>query len=98
MSSTSVKSQFPRQMNVSSPVNTGSSPRTVQTDGLMRRLQQLERDLRVVIIGAGAMGKGLLYQCHVTPGFSCLGLADIDLERATACAEAMDMPYRVVET
>jgi len=44
------------------------------------------------------MGKGLLHQCITTPGFECVALADHNLEKAIACAEAFDVSYRVVET
>ena len=44
------------------------------------------------------MGKGLLYQCLETPGFECVALADIEPERAVRCAEAFDVPYRIVES
>lgn len=62
------------------------------------RLQALPEDINVVMAGAGAMGRGLLYQCEVTPGFSCVALADSLLQRAIDCAESMDIEYRVVRT
>jgi predicted homoserine dehydrogenase-like protein len=46
--------------------------------------------------GAGAMGRGLLHQCLVTPAFRCVALADTDLETAIDCAEAAGVPYEVV--
>lgn len=54
--------------------------------------------MRVAIVGAGAMGKGLFYQCHITPGIRCVALADIQLNRCVACAEAWGLPYRVVSS
>ncbi|GIV57715.1 MAG: NAD(P)-dependent oxidoreductase [Rhodothermaceae bacterium] len=65
--------------------------------GMRERLLALDREIPVAIIGAGAMGQGLLYQCTVTPAFRCVALVDIRLERALACAEALGVPYRVVE-
>lgn len=65
---------------------------------LRQRLERLERPLRVTMTGAGAMGKGLFYQMHVTPGIECVALADLHLERAVACAEYVGRPYRVVRT
>ncbi len=44
------------------------------------------------------MGKGLFYQCHITPGFECVALADIRLERAVACAQWLKRDYRVVDS
>jgi len=65
---------------------------------MRQRLLGLNREIRVAIIGAGAMGKGLLYQCMVTPAFRCVALADVKVDRAVACAREMGMPTRVVET
>jgi predicted homoserine dehydrogenase-like protein len=39
-------------------------------------------EIRVAITGAGAMGKGIAYQCQFTPGVRCVGLADIDMGKA----------------
>lgn len=39
-------------------------------------------EIRVAIAGAGAMGKGIAYQCQFTPGVRCVGLADIDMGKA----------------
>jgi len=65
---------------------------------MLDRLAVLKRPIEVVMIGAGAMGRGLFYQFHITPGIRCAGLADIDLSRAVSCAEWLGVPYRVVET
>ena len=43
----------------------------------------------------GAMGKGLLYQCAVTPGFECVAVADLSVEKAAACAESLGISCRV---
>ncbi len=43
-------------------------------------------EIRVAIAGAGAMGKGIAYQCQFTPGVRCVGLADIDMEKAMGVA------------
>ena len=64
----------------------------------LERLRRRPSDIRVAITGAGAMGKGLLYQCTVTPGFRCVALADVEIDRAIAAAESFDVPYSVVET
>jgi predicted homoserine dehydrogenase-like protein len=65
---------------------------------MLARLNKLDRDIRVLMIGAGAMGRGLYYQLHHTPGIRCAGLADLDLGRAVACAERLGTPYRIVTT
>jgi predicted homoserine dehydrogenase-like protein len=37
--------------------------------------------IRVGIVGIGAMGKGLVYQCMVTPGVQCTAITDVDEKR-----------------
>jgi len=44
------------------------------------------------------MGRGLHHQMLVTPGIHCAAIADIDIQRAIACAEASGESYEVVET
>jgi predicted homoserine dehydrogenase-like protein len=63
---------------------------------LLNRLRNLQRNIRVGIVGMGSMGKGLFYQCSITPGIECVVMADIKIERAIACAEGMGRDYRVV--
>lgn len=65
---------------------------------LLERLKSRPSDIRVVITGAGTMGKGLFHRCTTTPGFRCVVLADHNLEKAVACAESFDVSYQVVET
>lgn len=64
----------------------------------LNRLKHLQRDIRVAIIGAGFMGKGLFYQCTITPGITCVAVADIDVDKATACVESMKQNYRIVNS
>jgi len=65
---------------------------------LQRRLKSLSKPIAVGIIGAGAMGRGLYYQAALTPGICCVALADIDIRRPIACAQAGGERYEVVET
>ena len=65
--------------------------------GIAAQLQALDRPIRVAIVGAGAMGRGLFYQCCVTPGIECVGIADVELERAAACPALMGRPARLAE-
>lgn len=44
------------------------------------------------------MGKGLAYQAAITPDVDCVALADLDVDRAVACAEFLQRPYRVART
>jgi len=62
---------------------------------LLDRLKSLQKNIRVAIIGSGSMGKGLFYQCYITPGIECVAIADIRIERAIACAEWLKREYRV---
>jgi predicted homoserine dehydrogenase-like protein len=63
----------------------------------LSRLKSLDRPIRVAIIGIGSAGKGLFYQCGITPGIECVGIADLDVAKAVEAAEAFGRPYRVVE-
>lgn len=63
---------------------------------MLERLASLDKPIRVGIVGAGSMGKGLTYQCGVTPGMECVALADILIDRAAACADTLGRPHRVV--
>jgi predicted homoserine dehydrogenase-like protein len=65
---------------------------------MLSRLKTLPSKIRVGIIGMGAMGKGLFYQCHVTPGIECVAVADIQIDRAVKGVEALNLDYRAVET
>ncbi|MBZ5589766.1 MAG: homoserine dehydrogenase [Acidobacteriia bacterium] len=66
--------------------------------GILRRLRALDHEIRVVIVGAGAMGRGLFYQCCRTPAIRCVGIADIEIEKAKACAAMMGCESVVVRT
>ena len=65
---------------------------------VMRDLAGRKDSVRVGLVGAGAMGKGLLYQILMTDGVECVGLAGRRLEAARACAEEFGVPYRIVES
>jgi predicted homoserine dehydrogenase-like protein len=65
---------------------------------IYQRLAILPKPIRVALIGAGSMGKGLLYQCGMTPGFRCVAVADIALEKAVECARSMQLPHRIAHT
>jgi predicted homoserine dehydrogenase-like protein len=64
----------------------------------LRKLSARPEPIRIGLIGMGAMGKGLLHQCRVTPGLECVAMADLKPERAIACAEMEDLPYKVART
>ncbi len=56
----------------------------------------MPQPIQVGLIGMGSMGRGLLHQCRTTPGFRCVAVADLTVEKAAACAESMGMPWRLV--
>ncbi len=62
---------------------------------MLDRLRSRQNDIKVAIIGMGTMGKGLVYQCHITPGIKCVAMADIRGDRAVACAKWLGLNYRI---
>src|SRR5215510_6479909 len=68
------------------------------TRQLLNKLKHLDKKINIAIIGIGSMGKGLLYQSLITPGFRCVGIADIDINRAISCAQELGCDYRVVDS
>ena len=62
------------------------------------RLKINQRPISVGLVGAGSMGKGLFRQLSITPGLQCVILADIQIERAIACAKELDREYRRVNS
>lgn len=54
--------------------------------------------MRVGLVGAGAMGKGILYQTLITPGVRCVALCDIRVDVAVACACELNVPHEVVHS
>lgn len=65
---------------------------------MVNELKQLQAPITLAIIGMGAMGKGLLYQVGVTPGFRCNAISDIDIDKAIAVAQWLKREYRVVDS
>lgn len=65
---------------------------------LSRRLTELKYPVRVGIVGIGSMGKGLVAQCEMTPGMRCVAIADLEIERAVQCAQALGRDFHVVES
>jgi predicted homoserine dehydrogenase-like protein len=63
---------------------------------MLERLRSHPAGIDVAIIGMGAMGKGLHYQCGVTPGLRCVAVVDVLVERAIASAERLKLDYEVV--
>jgi predicted homoserine dehydrogenase-like protein len=60
---------------------------------MLELLRQLDAPVRLGIVGMGAMGKGLLYQVKITPGFNCVAINDIVPGRAEQCAAWLGIPF-----
>lgn len=54
--------------------------------------------VRVGLVGAGAMGKGILYQTLLTPNVTCVALCDIKVDQAVACARELRIDHQIVDS
>ena len=64
---------------------------------LIQRLVELEKDIRVSVIGIGSIGNGLVHQLARTPHMRPVTIADKKLKKAILCAESLQMEYQIVE-
>lgn len=64
---------------------------------MLTRLKSLDQPIRTAIVGIGSAGKGLFYQCGITPGIRCVAIADKNATKAVDAAQAFTRPYRVVD-
>lgn len=64
---------------------------------LLETLSSRKHDINVVIIGLGAMGKGLYYQCKITPGVKCIAVADLNLTRCIDAAKMVGDDYKIAQ-
>ncbi|MBT1701733.1 homoserine dehydrogenase [Chryseosolibacter indicus] len=67
-----------------------------QMTTLRHRLMSLDKDIKVGIIGIGSIGKGLVFQCNLTPGIKPVAIADINLKKAIDCAKWLNFDYDIV--
>jgi predicted homoserine dehydrogenase-like protein len=63
---------------------------------MLQRLNALDEEIKIAIIGIGSIGKGLVVQAQLTPGIECVAIADIKHEKAIACAEWLERDYEIV--
>jgi len=63
---------------------------------MYKLLNRADKKIRIALIGMGAMGKGIFYQCHITPAFDCVAIADIKIERAVEAAKWLGKDFKVV--
>lgn len=64
---------------------------------MLSRLEHLQSDINVAIVGTGFVGTSLFYQCSITPGIRCVAVADIEPTKAIACLESLKRDYRIVD-
>lgn len=64
---------------------------------MLSRLRALPKKIRVGVIGVGNIGRGIIYQCSITPGIECVAIADILIERAIGWAASLGRSYVIVE-
>ena len=48
---------------------------------MLNKLKSLQKNIKVAIIGTGSAGKGLVYQCSITPGIDCLAISDVKINK-----------------
>ena len=65
---------------------------------IMNRLKALNTSIKVGIVGAGAMGRGLFYQCQISPGIECVAIADTNVEKVISFLQGGGINYRIVDT
>ena len=65
---------------------------------MFKRVAARQEAIKVAIIGIGSIGNGLVYQCHTTPGFKPVAIADIKIERAITCATWLGLDYEIVDS
>ena len=65
---------------------------------VLAALKARESAVRVGLVGAGAMGKGILYQTLLTPNVRCVALCDIRVDEAVACARELGIDHEVVSS
>ena len=64
---------------------------------MLNKLKSLQKNIKVAIIGTGSAGKGLVYQCSITPGIDCLAISDVKINKAIAAATLTGQEFQVVE-
>ena len=52
--------------------------------------------IKVGIIGTGSMGKGLVYQSHLSPGIDCVAVCDINIDSCVDALKLCDLEYKTV--
>lgn len=65
---------------------------------LLHQLKQLNRPIRIGIVGIGSIGRGMVLQAGLTPNIDCVAIADLHIEKAIATAKLFNCRYAVAES
>ena len=55
----------------------------------LKTLEAKKKSIKVGLVGAGFMGKGIVEVIESTPGMEVVAVSDIEIERASACFEGI---------
>ncbi len=72
--------------------------RDAQKKIMLQRIRRLDQPIRIVVIGIGSIGRGIVFQTQITPNFECIGIANRSIDAAIACAEWLERAYTIVHT
>ena len=63
----------------------------------LEELQSLNKNIKIALLGAGKMGKGIFYQCSITPGIDCVAISDVIIDRAIDSVKSIGQDFQIVE-
>jgi len=63
----------------------------------LKELQSQNKTIKIALLGAGSMGKGIFYQCSITPGIDCVAISDVKIDRAIDSVKYTGQEYCIVE-
>jgi predicted homoserine dehydrogenase-like protein len=61
-------------------------------------MQSDKKNIRIGIIGLGAMGKGLVYQTKITKGIQTVAVCDSDTKKACAILREFELEYAIAKS
>ncbi len=67
---------------------------------MFKRLEALQsqgNNIKIALLGTGSMGKGIFYQCSITPGIECVAISDLKLDRAIDTVKSVGRDFRIVD-
>lgn len=63
----------------------------------LKKRQSQNNNIKIALLGAGSMGKGIFYQSSITPGIDCLAISDIHIDRAIESVKNTGQEYCIVD-